>query len=124
MKKIEPSYTRCCKGGSNLNLFLVFLSVLPFKMSAIYYDSFGMAFNKWRDFTSDFRADYEESQEMSYVLRVILNFLEKKLSYHYTDPEHPFRRYADVEKTIEENYNILAADVMGAIQEIHLRGYV
>jgi hypothetical protein len=57
-------------------------------------------------------------------LKVIFGLLNGKLDYPIEDPEHPFRRYADATKTLEENYEILAGDVMAAVQDAHLRGYV
>ncbi len=93
-------------------------------MSAIHFHSFSRAYNEWLDYTADFRVEYEESQEYMSVLKVIFGFLNGKLDYPIQDPEHPFRRYADSSKTMEENYEILAGDVMATVQDAHLRGYV
>lgn len=93
-------------------------------MAAIHYDSFSRAYNKWLDYVSDFRQDFDDSQEFKSVLNVIVRLLTEKLDHSSEDPDHPFRRYADTEKTIEENYGVLAADVVSQVQDAHLRGYV
>ncbi len=38
--------------------------------------------------------------------------------------EHPFRKYANFEKSFYENMAALAYDIMNEIQDAHLRGYV
>ena len=93
-------------------------------MVAIHFHSFSRAYNKWLDFTAEFVHDFSESQEFISVLKVIFGLLNKNLGHPIEDPDHPFRRYADIDKTIEENYNVLATDVMSAVQDAHLRGYV
>ena len=93
-------------------------------MAAIHYDSFSRAYNKWLDYYADFRKEFDDSMGMSTVLKTIFGFLNKNLSHSIDDPDHPFRRYADADKTNEENYGVLAMDVMQQIQEVYLRGYV
>ena len=93
-------------------------------MAAIHFHSFSRAFNEWLDYTTEFSKDYEDSQEFTAVLKVIIGLLNRNLNHPIEDPDHPFRRYADISKTLEENYGVLAGDVMGQIQEVRLRGYV
>ena len=93
-------------------------------MSAIHFHSFSRAYNEWLDYVSDFRVDFDDSQEFKSVLNVIVHLLNRKLNHPADDPEHPFRRYADKEKTMEENYEVLAGDVMSQVQDVFLRGYV
>jgi hypothetical protein len=93
-------------------------------MAAIHFHSFSRAYNKWLDYSADFSKDFEDSQEFTAVLKVIIGLLNRNLNHPIEDPGHPFRRYADISKTLEENYGVLAADVMAQIQEVRLRGYV
>jgi hypothetical protein len=93
-------------------------------MAAIHFHSFSRAYNEWLDYSADFSKDFEDSQEFTAVLKVIIGLLNRNLNHPIEDPDHPFRRYADITKTLEENYGVLAADVMAQIQEVRLRGYV
>jgi hypothetical protein len=90
----------------------------------IHFDSFSRAYNKWLDYASEVRHDYAGEDNTYSVLNIILGLLVKNIDLPDSDESHPFQRYASLDKTAEENFNALAADVMAEVQEPSLRGIV
>jgi hypothetical protein len=101
----------------------VLSSVLSEMPSVLYYESFGRAYNMWRDKCAEFRAEYADHEEFSTVVNAILELLNNRLSDDSTDQFHPFHRYADADKTGLENFHTLALDTAQAVQTPRLRQY-
>jgi hypothetical protein len=85
---------------------------------------FGRALNIWLDEASDFIAEYKEHQEMYYITKTIVGLLRNGLDLNADDPMHPFNKYADPDKSFGQCLRAFANDVMNAIHNSSMRGYV
>jgi len=88
------------------------------------YHSYGRAYNIWRDKCVGFRREYADHVGFSAVINTTLDLLNANLSDNGGDQAHPFRKFADADKTGLENFHALALAVMHDIQEDRLRQYV
>jgi hypothetical protein len=94
----------------------------------IYYDSYSRALNHWRDYAAEFRKDFADEEgdvsSLYTVASIITDMLTRGLEKDTQDPMHPFRRYADADKTGLENFHTLATDVAEMVQDQRHRNVV
>jgi hypothetical protein len=84
----------------------------------------GHALNAFLESASEFVGSLADCNEMQSVARKIVHRMLHNREAPLHAAEHPFRKYANFEKSFYENMAALAYDIMNEIQDAHLRGYV
>lgn len=93
-------------------------------MSLTLNPCYGRAFNIWLDEAASFIDAYSDHQELHYVAETTVRMFKSGLNLPTDDINHPFNKYGDPDKALNECFHAVASDVMNLIQESHLRGYV